>query len=423
MIYPKLRVILYYYCMGTLCMLKRLFFITFLLSLSRFNTQASVIWLELGKRGSPAINANGNALTENDLPDLTFTVYDEQQRLLGVADVSSLDLVEKGYFVGIIYLGDSASGAISMKVLNSSKSRFSDLGTGQAWDNDFSPYVDPSIHKITAPDMVWHDAIFFSLNADTVGFGEISSINGEYLSSTAITINSVAANRFEFVEWLGDVPLVDKFSPTITLILDRSRSISARFGRIVPSEWKLTHFGTAEIDLEADPDEDSLSTRMEFEMGTDPNDGSQLTIERIVLDPGWNLISFPVQPDPKATLNAKLGGKLKGNPWIWNGWEGRFDVETQIMTKQGCWIYVSSPTTELEVIGQQVIDNSLLLFKGWNLVGPAKVKSIKNYDTISDILWGWDPIRKQFVVNSKSDPLKSKTAYWIYANGDTLLSN
>ena len=369
------------------------------------------------------MNPEGKVLTEKDLSGLSFALYDEQQRPVGTADVSGLDKAADGHFVGVIYLANLAAGPVFLKALNSSKTHVSDLGSGLVWEDDFTPFVDPSIHKITVLEMNWRDAEFFSLEADVEGFGRISNVNGEYLSSTAITISSVAAERFEFLEWLGDIPIVDQFSPVITIVLDKDRTLTARFGRSVPSEWMITHFGTDEVDLEADPDEDGISTRMEFEVGTHPNNGNQLSTETLDLKRGWNLISFPVQPPSGTALGAIPGFNPGGHQWFWNSWKRQFGVADRVLAKQGIWIYVTSELTAVEITGQNVIDNSLLLIEGWNLVGSATAKSVSNEKAIADFIWDWDPKRRQFVAKSKSEPLMPKTAYWIYADEDIVVSN
>lgn len=61
----------------------------------------------------------------------------------------------------------------------------------------------------------------------------------------------------------------------------------------LPSGWKIAHFGTVNVDPNADPDHDGLSNLREYQFHTDPNNPERADIREIVLG-GTGTIPGPV---------------------------------------------------------------------------------------------------------------------------------
>ena len=127
------------------------------------------------------------------------------------------------------------------------------------------------VQLISAPsNLIPARALFFSLDSDTIGFGFITDVHGDYLNCTIVDISATPTSRFEFVEWIGDIDgmeLSQKSTPEISIIMNRNRTITARFGKIISPDLLMAYFGSTDINLEEDPDNDGLSTRMELEIG------------------------------------------------------------------------------------------------------------------------------------------------------------
>ncbi len=116
------------------------------------------------------------------------------------------------------------------------------------------------------------------------------------------------------------------------------------------------------------------------------------------LSRGWQLCSLPFMPDDDSVALLKASGLCWG--WI----NGRFKQLDNFLPGQGFWMY--TPTTcTLKLKGDD--GNSIVLQKGWNLVGPTN----GNPSFGDTTAWGQEG--KQ-MVHVSPDGLKRGKGYWIF---------
>ncbi len=128
-------------------------------------------------------------------------------------------------------------------------------------------------------------------------------------------------------------------------------------------------------------------------------DLSKLTLK---LSRGWQLCSLPFMPDDESVALLKASGVCWG--WV----NGRFRQLDNFLPGQGFWMYTPTACT-LKLKGDD--GDSIVLQKGWNLVGPTNNKTSFGDATV----WGIE--RKQMVQVSPNDAtngLKRGKGYWIF---------
>jgi len=81
---------------------------------------------------------------------------------------------------------------------------------------------------------------------------------------------------------------------------------------------------------------------------------------------GWNLVSFPVEPDDP-DVNAVFAPAVISEVWEYTE-AGGYSQPTQVHAKKGYWVKASQADT-LTITGTRPADKSLSLTSGWNLVG------------------------------------------------------
>ena len=131
---------------------------------------------------------------------------------------------------------------------------------------------------------------------------------------------------------------------------------------------------------------------MEFDL-------SKLTLK---LSRGWQLCSLPFMPDDESVALLKASGVCWG--WI----NGRFKQLDNFLPGQGFWMYAPKACT-LKLKGDD--GDSIVLQKGWNLVGPTNNKPSFGDTTV----WGMED--KQMFLISPDDAingLKRGKGYWIF---------
>ena len=128
-------------------------------------------------------------------------------------------------------------------------------------------------------------------------------------------------------------------------------------------------------------------------------DLSKLTMK---LSRGWQLCSLPFMPDDVSVALLKASGVCWG--WI----NGRFKQLDNFLPGQGFWMYAPKACT-LKLKGDD--GDSIVLQKGWNLVGPTNNKPSFGDTTV----WGMEG-KQMFLVSpdDATNGLKRGKGYWIF---------
>lgn len=140
-----------------------------------------------------------------------------------------------------------------------------------------------------------------------------------------------------------------------------------------------------------------------------------------VVQPGWNLIGFPlVTTDSSRTLAAIYGGVLDGPAYVWNG--ERFtvaDLSKPLNPERGYWIRNrdSVPFQPANSVIGMRSDGRIQLHAGWNLVGPTGAAI--NVDTlfVQGLLavWGWNAETQRVQPIGDGGQMVELQAYWLFA--------
>ncbi|MBX3746400.1 MAG: hypothetical protein KF833_13925 [Verrucomicrobiae bacterium] len=117
------------------------------------------------------------------------------------------------------------------------------------------------------------------------------------------SIQAEAGPGFVFTGWSGDVA---SRNANLTITGRRPLALTARFevdtaGDGLPDAWKLSHFGSLDVDPDGDPDGDGRTNREEYWLGTNP----------LVAEP--RLADSPIRPTP--LMNAQRDPSLPG-VWV-----------------------------------------------------------------------------------------------------------
>lgn len=99
----------------------------------------------------------------------------------------------------------------------------------------------------------------------------------------------------------------------------------------------------------------------------------------IALAAGWNLVSFPMVPEPATpalllTAPWDAGGEClyQGPVFSWDAAALQYLDTVIVEPGQGYWIHCAAPgSVSLEVAWVAPVDDTLALARGWNLVGPV----------------------------------------------------
>ncbi len=381
---------------------------------------SNVIWLEIGTLSQPARNPESGVLSEADLQAFDLKIFDDQSEEIGLVDIAGLDPVGVGYYVGVVNLGSNLPDTVSVKLVSFDDEMAADLGNGLSLVDNFSPFVDPGVHKITAQSLSWQGFSVNSLSVAVTGFGSVSLTGGEFPEFNVVTVTAAPATWYEFIGWTGNVPAASQKSPTVSLTMNIDREIAAVFGIIVPQAW------LDDIDLplkgaDDDADSDGFTNRDEYEFGTDPEDDQFTSTATIDIAIGWNLISLAVQPMSNRAMWSLLDNVPIRNVWEWNSWTDKFEINGDTRTKRGYWVYSNTPKNGIVIDGQSVIDAKQFLFQGWNLIGSSTSSVVPANAVFGGSVWYWRPDRQQFIPLPSDEQMTPGLAYWLYLSEDTMI--
>jgi hypothetical protein len=133
------------------------------------------------------------------------------------------------------------------------------------------------------------------------------------------------------------------------------------------------------------------------------------------LQPGWNLISIPVQPTDN-TVATLFRGRQAGRVWscrLGPGVTPRYEVVTELDAKTGVWLYWSGKGREaIDLRGRPLRDALVHLDPGWNLVGPIGPCDIPDNASLAKPVWRWDPAANAYV--GAGGKMLPGYAYWCF---------
>jgi filamentous hemagglutinin family protein len=163
--------------------------------------------------------------------------------------------------------------------------------------------------------------------------------------------------------------------------------------------------------------------------------------DNLILFPGWNFISLPMEPSD-TTIGKVLAGVASKVAIVWG-----YDNETKVWTKwkpqtltstalttmetgKGYWIYMTG-TAIINMTGWAPAPTTVHLFEGWNLVGysgPNNKDILTALDTISSnwsLVWNWSNqewkakprSNKILPAQTLLDTFGQTRAYWIKMQG------
>lgn len=266
-------------------------------------------------------------------------------------------------------------------------------------------------------------SIEYWVNVRTQGQGTVNVQRARYLEGSQVALTATpASGQFEFLNWSESIGAEDPTAPTITVTADRHRPIIAHFGPVVDGDWKDA-YGIADQADDDDTDLDGFSNRQEFDLGTDPSvldSGDIVALPKLIqLRKGWNLFSLPLQPESGTNISNLLGDNSRGGIWIWDAVNGEFIGDQQAAGKRGYWAHVPK-SVEIEISGHEIVDSSLVLHVGWNLVGPTATAEYIDNALVEGPVWTWDADRKIYAsLNGRE--LQECNGYWFHATGETRL--
>ena len=371
------------------------------------NARGTALLLELGSAESPFRLPSGADATIDDLDNIRPGVFDQEDNFVGEADTIGLDVAGNGHFIGTINLNNALVDA-GLKVIDWENLMIADLADATAQDA-FLPLTDPTSHRVSATGVVWQPFVYHALTIDSEGAGAVDDVAGDYADFDNAELTATAGPLHEFVEWTGDVPPEDTTNNPLLLQMDSTRQVEAVFGPVISDAWADRHFGTTAIDPEADADADDVSNRDEFRLGTDPQSPTT-TSDSVSVTPGWNLIAPTVQPE------TALWPAAITVSWSWNALEHSFVFDRTVAGKTGYWIHATEQQ-DVAVTGQEIIDNTLLLYTGWNLVGVAETVATPASNAT---IWTWDTAAARYM-SVDNGQLTPSVGYWILSDGDTVV--
>ena len=113
--------------------------------------------------------------------------------------------------------------------------------------------------------------------------------------------------------------------------------------------------------------------------------GSASASVTVSLQPGWNLVSFPITPndsDPDAVFSNHTGRVITGVVWGYR--DGSYFAAENIVAATGYWVYNARDGIEHIVVSGFTGDNKIVLKESWNLVGTTELtpQTIENTDLV-----------------------------------------
>jgi hypothetical protein len=147
--------------------------------------------------------------------------------------------------------------------------------------------------------------------------------------------------------------------------------------------------------------------------------GDELVFD-LAFEPGWNLISLPIEPSSPAleavladgeVLRDGLRGTIySGDVCTWTGYG--YAAAAELHACIGYWVCVGEAQVVL-VEGQPVVQTDLPLARGWNQCGVASKCPVPDDARIVGRPWAWNPRSLRY---ERVSVLRPGLGYWINAS-------
>lgn len=130
------------------------------------------------------------------------------------------------------------------------------------------------------------------------------------------------------------------------------------------------------------------------------------------LQPGWNLVSLPVQPLmaplPAASTPAT---DAELSPWNYDRRGGLYRPVSLLEPLAGYWLF-SVSARHWRVPATLTENTTVSLPPGWSLVGPATPMLLAPAESVLAPCWSWDATRRQY--HDADGLLQPGHGYWLY---------
>jgi hypothetical protein len=147
--------------------------------------------------------------------------------------------------------------------------------------------------------------------------------------------------------------------------------------------------------------------------------GSASASVTVSLQPGWNLVSFPITPndsDPDAVFSNHTGRVITGVVWGYR--DGSYFAAENIVAATGYWVYNARDGIEHIVVSGFTGDNKIVLKESWNLVGTTELTPQPMENTDLDQAFYYDAANRVYIDAKPADTVifEASRGYWVESN-------
>lgn len=315
-------------------------------------------------------------------------------------------------------------------------------------DTSVSPsHTHPTVRYTPHVDYVGDDTFTFSVSdGATVIEGQISVTvtpddrppeltlsTGQFVMATGVAEGTITQELFEVTDpddpngpgpteiWIEILS-----EPVNGVLLDKDGFVLHQGDSVLLADFPLTYrahnageFASEVISFRAfGNDWTSASVDLEVVVGA--------VLQTLTLKPGWNLISFkmdPLEPDPAVLFASEGRSRAVGVVWFWETDDGRYSYNRAqaLVGGLGYWVFIIGDEMLIEDIpGSPIADTVLPIFRGWNLIGPVGDGTERDLPEAADDLrgpaWYWDTRLRCYRAATRMD---EGVGYWLYSGSET----
>ncbi|MAT59937.1 MAG: hypothetical protein CMF23_18345 [Ignavibacteriae bacterium] len=294
---------------------------------------------------------------------------------------------------GSILLGSDSSKSITIEnigidtleisSITTTNESFSIVGsTSLSIPNNGSAQIEINFSPSSA--VTYSDSLIIASNdSDTPNY--IVLLNGTGVAPTPNISSNVNSLNFGFVKVDYDSTLSYKIYNTGTRSLSIINITTATdfFSVNGTTSFNIAVSDSASRTLTFSPDEVTSYTDTLFITSDDPDtpelaillSGSGTTSSHVkALNAGWNLISFPVEPE-NSFAGSVIGDDISNYLFYNYSSSGGYFAEDSILVGKGYWLGIQSADT-IDIEGTPLVDSiSIPLSEGWNIISSPYVRA------------------------------------------------